>query len=76
VKVRDKEIGHLPHAHIGRRTTEWRFGLREGAFLDGEPDPRGVPKELVEYVVAHLGEISAMWDRLYPHNPVGGSDDD
>jgi hypothetical protein len=76
VKVRDKEIGHPPHVHIGRRTAEWRFGLRERAFLDSQPDPREVPRELVEYLLAHRSELIAMWDRLYPNNPVGGTDDD
>jgi hypothetical protein len=76
VKVRDKEIGHAPHVHVGRKTTEWRFGLRERRFLDAEPDPRGVPKNLVRYLHAHIDELTAMWDQLYPNNPVGGSDDD
>lgn len=75
VKVRDKEIGHPPHVHIGFKAVEWRFGLRSKWFLDSRPDPKDVPKGLVEFLLKSFDTLVTLWDSMYEDNPVGGAND-
>jgi len=71
VKIREFERLEPPHATVIRKTTTWRFGLRDGEFLDRKPPPHEVPAELVEHLRASLDELRAAWDAKYPENPVG-----
>jgi hypothetical protein len=71
VKIREKERLEPPHATVIRRSSTWRFALRECRFLDREPPAGEVPAALVRHVLAHLEELRRAWDRLYPENPVG-----
>lgn len=77
VKIRDRERLEPPHITIFHKTKTWRIELRRVVFLDGEPDPRDVPPEILEFVQAHLNEFRGAWDSMYPANPVTreGSDD-
>lgn len=75
VKIRDRERVEPPHVTVMRGTRKWRIGLRDLAFLDGEPPPREVPRELVECVQRERLLLSGVWDRMYPENPVGGADE-
>lgn len=74
VKVRDKERTEPPHVSVLRGTQCWRWGLRERAFLDSEPPPRDVPKDLVQHLESKHAEMCAAWDEMYPHNPVTSKD--
>jgi hypothetical protein len=78
VKIADKERVEPPHATIIHRTTRWRYGLRERAFLEDEPDPQGVPNELIKFIKQEETHklLVAAWNRMYPNNPVAGGDDD
>jgi len=56
------------------RTRAWRFGLREGAFLDREPNPSDVPRRIEGFLEENLLELVEAWDELYPHNKVRSED--
>ena len=70
VKIRDRERLEPPHVTILRRTLAWRLSLRDGAFLDAEPDPRQLPSALVREVRARFPLLQAAWDERYPENRV------
>ncbi len=72
VKVRDRERVEPPHVTLLNKTRVWRIGLRERAFLDKEPPPKEVPRDLVDYVLDHLPALIAAWNLMYPENPVEG----
>lgn len=69
-KIRDRERLEPPHVTILFRTKSWRWNLREGGFMDGSPDPKEVPPELVALIVANLAVLRAQWDVMYPENPI------
>lgn len=70
VKIRSRERLEPPHVTILRKTLAWRLSLRDGAFLDAEPDPRSVPSALAREVRARFPLLQAAWDARYPENPV------
>jgi hypothetical protein len=70
LKIRDRERVEPPHVTLLFRTRAWRFGLRERALLDRQPDHREVPAQLLEFIEHHMGELIEAWDELYPHNKV------
>ena len=74
VKIAEKERVEPPHATIYHRTCRWRLGLRSGEFLDEEPDPADVPRDLVTVVREQVPVLAEAWDRMYPHNPVCSRD--
>lgn len=69
-KIRGDERTEEPHVTLLRRVWGWRVSLRTGAFLDREPDPRGVPAALAAEVWARRAELRRAWDAKYPENPV------
>lgn len=70
MKLRDRERVEPPHVTIICRRRAWRLGLRDGNFLDEEPDPGDVPSELVSLVREQFETLRVAWDRMYPENPV------
>ncbi len=70
VKIRDRERNEPPHVTIMRGTRGWRWGLRDRAFLDQEPDPKDVPPEILRLVEENLERLITVWDAMYPENPV------
>ena len=76
VKIRDRERLEPPHVTILRRTRAWRFDLRSERFLDKEPDPNEVPKEVVSEVRSNLTLLRQEWDRMFPENRVSSQDPD
>jgi hypothetical protein len=70
VKIRDRERLEPPHVTILNRTRAWRFNLRSEAFLDKKPDPKGVPKEVVDTIRSNLALLREAWDRMFPENPI------
>ena len=77
VKIRDKETREPPHVTIIRGTDAWRIDLRDGEFMDDEPDPAEVPEELIDLVTEPdtWQALCANWDEMYPDNPVNDDDD-
>jgi hypothetical protein len=76
LKIRDKERVEPPHVSLIRGTECWRLCLRTGRFLDRKPDPRQVPKRLLEHIERRREEFIRAWDELYPHNPVESKSED
>ena len=76
VKIRDKETTEPPHASVLWGTKCWRWDLRKRAFMDTDPDPRDVPKGLVQHLNAIHAELCAAWDEMYVHNPVTSVEDE
>lgn len=74
LKIRDRERVEPPHITLLLRTRAWRFGLRERAFLDCEPDPQEVPRGISAFIARNLPELIEAWDELYPHNKVRSED--
>jgi hypothetical protein len=70
VKIRDRERNEPPHVTILHKTRAWRFDLRGGGFMDGEPDPRDVPAALLAVVALGMPLLQERWDAMYPENPV------
>lgn len=70
VKIRDDERNETPHATFLRRRQSWRMSLRTGHFLDADPDPADVPRELVEHVWGERRTLRRSWNAMYPENPV------
>lgn len=75
VKIRDDERNETPHVTFLRRRQAWRMSLRTGEFLDREPDPSGVPDELVERVWIKRAVLRHTWNLMYPENPVFSQED-
>ena len=70
VKIRDRERVEPPHVTVLRGTRSWRLDLRTGEFMDEEPDPREVPRKLLQVVKEHWDDLRTAWDEMYPENPV------
>lgn len=69
-KIRDRERTEPPHVTVIHRTRAWRVDLRTGRFLDREPDPNDVPKELLDELTRQSALLRRTWDEMYPENPV------
>ena len=76
VKIRDKERLEPPHVTILRFTRSWRIGLRNGRFLETGDSWNDIDPEVRSLVEAAREELVAQWNRMYPENPVGETDDD
>ena len=75
LKIRDRERVEPPHVSLIFRSSTWRFGLREIAFLDRDPDPRQVPRSLVLELRARIEEFTRAWDDMYPENRVDSTEE-
>jgi hypothetical protein len=76
VKIRDRERLEPPHATILQRTRAWRFDLRSEQFLDKDPDPAAIPKEVVNEIRSNLGRLRQEWDKMFPENPMSSREPD
>ena len=76
VKIREKETREPPHVTILRGTDAWRIDLRTGLFMDKQPDPSGVPLDLLDHIREEKNwkKLNDQWDRKYPTNPVDSQD--
>ena len=72
VKIREKESREPPHVTILQRTNAWRINLWSGEFMDQNPDPADVPREILAYLkIPSIWQLLCdEWDRKYPQNPV------
>ena len=75
-KIHDREQLEAPHITIyspdGRK---WRWSLREPGFLDTDPDPRHVHRDVVATLELNLGLMCDEWDARFPENPVHAKED-
>lgn len=74
VKIRNLERTEEPHVTILRRTTVWRYNIRETGFMDSEPDPRQGPDEVIEHIANKLKTLQMEWDKKHPENPIDSGD--
>jgi hypothetical protein len=74
-KIRDRERSEPPHVTILHKRRAWRINLRTLRFLDCEPDPRQVPKQVLEHIGQNIDLLRKTWDDLYPENPVNSQED-
>jgi hypothetical protein len=72
VKIQEKESREPPHVSILRGTNKWRINLRTRQFMEGTPDPKDVPDELLKIIFEadYWKVICTQWDAKYPDNPV------
>lgn len=77
-KIRDKENREHPHVTILRGTKAWRINLRTGEFMDDDPNPAEVPRQLVAFIKqqATWQRLRQEWDRMYPNNPVSSDEEE
>lgn len=71
VKIREKERVEPPHVTVIKGAKCWRWGLREGRFLDKEPPAKQVDPEVVALIREKIEVLIHEWDKKYPHNKVG-----
>lgn len=64
-KIRDKENREHPHVTILRGTKAWRINLRTGEFMDDDPTPAEVPRQLVAFINA-ASDLAAFAARMGP----------
>jgi hypothetical protein len=76
VKIRDRERLEPPHVTILQKTRSWRIDLGSENFLDKEPDPKEVPKEVVDEIRSNLPLLRQEWDRMFPENPISSEEPD
>lgn len=69
-KIREDERNEEPHVSILFKLRTWRLSLRTGEFLDSDPPPRNVPRELAEWVWKSRALLREQWDEKYPENVV------
>ncbi len=72
MKIRDKENREHPHVTIIRGTVFWRVNLRTWEFMDDDPDPALIPKELIKMLSQKetRQQLCREWDQMYLNNPV------
>jgi hypothetical protein len=76
VKVLEKERLEPPHVTIFFKRAKWRYGLRERAFLDPEPDPKEIPDAIMDELDSNYPKLCRAWNDRYPKNPVSGADEE
>jgi hypothetical protein len=76
VKIRDRERLEPPHVTILHRTRAWRLDLRSERMLDKAPDPRDVPKEILDEIRKRRALLCQEWNRMFPENPVAPREPD
>jgi hypothetical protein len=74
LKIRDRERSEPPHVTILQKRRAWRIALRSSRFLDREPDPGEVPKQILEYIAHNVDLLRAKWDEIYPENPINSQE--
>lgn len=75
VKIYDNERLEPPHATVIRGYRQWRWNLRSRRFMNNEPDPRDVPREVRDQLVTRHAELARLWDLTHPGNPVASLED-
>jgi hypothetical protein len=70
VKIYDSERLEPPHVTIVKGRESWRINLRTRAFMDDEPPPRSIPKEVTRIVRDNWRRLQREWNRIHNDNPV------
>lgn len=70
VNIREKETVEPHHASVINGLDTWRWNSREKKFMDKQPPPRSVPKEIKQFLEKNHDQIVSEWDKKYPLSPV------
>lgn len=77
IKIFDKERLEPPHATLIKKGVKgkWRWDLRKKKFMDKNPAPSDVPKDLVEKLMSEEthDQLVKAWDKMFAHNPVAST---
>ena len=79
VKIYDNERLEPPHVTVVKGRKSWRINLRTKEFMDDEPPPKEIHKEVARAVQDHWRLLQREWNRIHPNNAVDieeGEDDD
>jgi len=80
VKIYDNERLEPPHVTIRNKDDTWRVDLRTCKFMDDDPPPHKVPKDLCDEIIDRWETLRKAWDEMFPTNKVNpdtkGEDDD
>jgi hypothetical protein len=77
VKILDNELlFEEPHVTIVFKKELWRLGLRSRTFLDQDPEPRKVPKEVMDEIWENFDTLCDQWDTKFPTNPISHDDNE
>ena len=60
--------------HDPAKATCMAHRLTVVTFLDREPDPGEVPKQILEYIAHNIDLLRAKWDEIYPENPINSQE--
>jgi len=70
VKIYDSERLEPPHVTVVKGRTSWRINLRTREFMDNQPPPREVHKDVIQAVRDHWRRLQQEWNQIHPDNPV------
>jgi hypothetical protein len=74
VKIRNLERTEDPHVTIIWKTLSWRYNIRNTGFMDREPNPDQVPKDVVAHIEENVEKLRAEWNKKHPENRVESRD--
>jgi hypothetical protein len=70
VKIYDAERLEPPHVSIVKGHESWRINLRTRGFMDKEPAPKAVHKDVIKVIQENWQLLQQEWNRIHPDNPV------
>ena len=70
VKIYDNERLEVPHVTIVRGRDSWRINLRTMEFMDEEPSPKEIHKDVRQAVKDNWQLLQREWNRIHPGNPI------
>jgi hypothetical protein len=70
VKIYDNERLEPPHVTIVKGRVSWRINLRTRVFMDDEPPPKEIHKDVTQAVSDNWRRLQREWNRIHPENPV------
>lgn len=76
IKIYDNERLEPSHATVIRGHRAWRWNLRSRRFMNRDPDPRDVPGEIRDLLLAQHADLVRLWDLTHPGNPVATTEDE
>jgi hypothetical protein len=70
VKIYDNERLEPPHVTVIKGRTSWRINLRTREFMDDEPPPHEIHKDVTRAIQENWRHLQREWTRIHPNNPV------
>jgi hypothetical protein len=70
VKIYDNERLEPPHVTVVKGRKSWRINLRTKEFMDDEPPPKEIHKDVAQVVKDNWRRLQREWNRIHPNNAV------